>query len=342
MPRYLVDVAQRDLSTTLLGRRYAAPFGISPTGPAPLFRHGADAMMARAAGAAGVPFILSGAGQAIEEIAPLALGHVWMQLYGARERAISRDQIARARDCGVEVLVVTIDTPVTPKRERHLRNGISVPFRLDARNLPRMVHEVVRRPGWFWRFWRGGGMPMLGNWRPYAGEDASAAEVAAFFYSQAFEWRDQPSQTWKDLDLYRSLWPGKLVVKGVMHPDDAIGAVEAGADGVIVSNHGGKVLDKAPAPLEALPAVAAAVGGRVPVMLDSGVRRGSDIVAARCLGAAFVFCGRAVLYGVAAAGEPGARKALDILSGETDLVMATIGCAHASDLGPQFLWPTRA
>lgn len=338
LPRYLVDVSKRDLTTTLFGKRYAAPFGVSPTGPAALFRPGADAMLAEAAQEADVPFILSGAGSSVEDIAKVAPRHLWFQLYGARNRDISRDQIARALDCGVEVLVVTVDTPVTPKRERHLRNGIAVPFKLKGGLLPRMALEVIQHPGWFLRHLLAGGMPVMGNWAPYLPNNATPSEVAAFFYSQAFVWGEQPSQIWNDLEDYRRLWPGKLVVKGLLHPDDAMKAAALGADGVIVSNHGGKVLDRAPASLHALPSIAEAVGSRMTVMLDSGVRRGSDIVIARCLGAEFVFVGRATLYGVAAAGLNGARRAIDILRSETDLVLATIGCRSAGALGPHFLF----
>ena len=315
-----------------------APFGISPAGPAPLFRHRADVLLAEAAREADVPFVLSGAGMAVDEVARAAPDNVWYQLYGARDRSISERQIARAGDSGVKVLVVTVDTPVTPKRERHLRNGITVPFRLRAGLVPRMMREVLLHPGWFIHHLMRGGMPAMGSWTPYMRSDATAAESASYFYQQAFTWGDQPSPTWTDMERWRRIWPGKLVIKGLLHPDDARRAADLGADGIIVSNHGGKVLDRAPASLHALPGIAQAVGDRVTVMIDSGVRRGSDIVIARCLGARFVFFGRPTLYGVAAAGLPGARKALDILRAETDLVLATIGCPIAEALGPEYLY----
>jgi L-lactate dehydrogenase (cytochrome)/(S)-mandelate dehydrogenase len=338
LPRYLNDISRRSLETDVLGMRFACPFGISPTGPAPLFHPHADLILAQAAMAADIPFILSGAsGDAIETVARRAPGHVWSQLYGARDRTISQAQISRARAAGIEVLVVTVDTPVTPKRERHLRNCISVPFRLRPRLLPRMAAEVLRHPGWFARYLFSGGMPRLENWAPHCPPDAPAAEVAAFFFSQAFEWRDQPSQTWRDIETWRRLWPGKLVLKGLLHADDAVQAVDMGVDGIIVSNHGGKALDRAPASIDALPGIVAAVGSRAAVMLDSGVRRGSDIVTALCLGARFVFVGRATLYGVAAGGSKGARKAIELLRTETDLVMAGIGCTRTAALGARYV-----
>ena len=338
MPRYLVDVAQRSTGTQLFGRRYAMPFGISPTGPAPLFRPDADLLLARAAAAADIPFILSGAaGASLEEVKTAAPDHAWFQLYTARDRHISHDQIRRAADAGMEVLVVTVDTPVTPKRERHLRNRISVPFRLSPATALRMIGEITMHPAWFARFLASGGMPAMANWLPYMDGKSTPAQSASFFFDQAFMPGDVGTPSWRDLETYRRLWPGKLVVKGFLHPDDVVRAADLACDGVIVSNHGGKALDRAPASLDALPAIKAAVGDRMAVMLDSGVRRGSDIVIALCLGADYVFAGRPTLYGVAAAGEEGARKVLDIVATEIDLVMAMVGCTATRDLNETFL-----
>lgn len=338
LPRYLVDVGSRDLRTELFGRACAMPFGIAPTGPAPLFRPDADRLLAQAAADAEVPFILSGAaGARLEDIARLTPGNAWFQLYTARDRHISHDQVRRAADAGIDVLVVTADTPVTPKRERHLRNRISVPFRLTPATALRMAREIALHPGWFARYLAGGGMPAMGNWQPYAPPGASAAQVAAFFFDQAFVPGEAGTLGWADLETYRRLWPGRLVVKGLLHPGDAIRAAELGCDGVIVSNHGGKALDRAASPLAALPAIRDAVGKHMTVMLDSGVRRGSDVVIALCLGADFVFAGRPTLYGVAADGLPGARKVLDIVRHEIDLVMAAIGCTSTGDLNRSFL-----
>lgn len=338
LPRYLVDVAQRSTRTDLFGRSYAMPFGIAPAGPAALFRPHADLLLAKAARSAQVPFILSGAsGTSLEEAKAAALDNAWFQLYTARDRAISYDHIRRAADAGMEVLVVTVDTPVTPKRERHLRNRISVPLRLSPSTALRMAREIVMHPAWFVRFFASGGMAPMANWSAYMDGRATAAQTAAFFFDQAFVPGDVGTPTWRDLETYRRLWKGRLVAKGFLHPDDAVRAAELGCDGVIVSNHGGKALDRASPSLDALPAVKAAVGERMAVMLDSGIRRGSDVVIALCLGADFVFAGRPTLYGVAAGGEDGARKVLDILAKEIDLVMAMLGCTATRDLNETFL-----
>ncbi|MGI6852272.1 alpha-hydroxy acid oxidase [Mesorhizobium sp. 1B3] len=338
MPRYLIDVSRRNTATKLFGRSYAMPFGISPTGPAALFRPDADLLLARAAADANVPFILSGAaGAALEDIHAVAPGRNWFQLYTARERQISHDQIRRAADVGMDVLVVTVDTPVTPKRERHLRNRISVPFEITPGIVLRMTRELLMHPTWFARFFASGGMPAMANWTAYMSAGASAAESATFFFNQAFVPGDVGTPSWRDLETYRNLWKGTLVVKGFLHPDDAVRAADIGCDGLIVSNHGGKALDRAPASLDALPAIKKAVGGRMTLMLDSGVRRGSDVVIALCLGADFVFAGRPTLYGVAIGGQAGAKKVLDIIAHEIDLIMATIGCDSTDRLDEHFL-----
>jgi (S)-mandelate dehydrogenase len=329
VPRYLVDVAKRDLSATLFGRRYALPFGIAPTGIAGLFRRGADLMLAEAAKAADIPFIMSGASTgSIEDVAKVAPEHAWYQLYGARDRTVSEDMIRRTRDAGLSTLVLTVDVPVASKRERNLRNGFVRPYRIR----PSIALEALRHPAWIADFLRHGGMPALDNWVRYAPKGASANEVADYVATQT------PSiQTWQDLETYRRLWPRTLVVKGILHIDDARRAAEMGVDGIIVSNHGGRQLDRAPSPLEVLLPITQAVGSKVAVMFDSGVRRGSDIVIARCLGARFTFVGRATLYGCAAGGVRGAKRAIDILRDELDRVMLQIGCAGIDQLGPDWL-----
>ncbi len=330
VPRYLVDVSEIDQSTTLFGRRYASPVGISPTGIAALFRPGADLMLAKAAKAADVPFIMSGASTAsIEDLGRLAPEHGWYQLYTARDRAISTDMIARARDAGLSTLVLTVDVPVNAKRERNLRNGFTRPLRLSlATRL-----DALRYPGWLAGYLKHG-QPMLANWRRYAEAAADAEAVAASVGSNM-----PTSPTWRDVETFRRLWPGNFVIKGIMHPEDALRAVELGVDGLIVSNHGGRQLDRAPSPVEVLPAIAAAVGERMTLMLDSGVRRGADVLVALCLGASFVFLGRPTLYGAAAAGAVGAGRAIDILREEIELALAQMGCPSLRDLGPdRLLW----
>jgi (S)-mandelate dehydrogenase len=329
LPRHLVDVSQCDQSTSLFGRSYASPFGISPTGVAGIFRRDAELMLAQAASDANVPFVMSGASMvSIERVARINPANTWFQLYAAHDAKISDDFLRRARDAGFGTLMLTVDNPVLPKRERDMRNG----FRLPPKLAPLELLEALRHLPWVLDYLREGGMPVMETWAPYAAPGAGAAEVARFFRTQS------PSvQTWRDLDSFRRVWPGKLVVKGIMRPSDAVRCAEQGVDGIVISNHGGKALDRAPASIEVLPGIKAAVGDRLAVMLDSGVRRGSDIIIARCLGADFVFVGRATLYGVAAAGLAGATRALDILREEIDINLGLIGCPRFADLGPDFL-----
>jgi isopentenyl diphosphate isomerase/L-lactate dehydrogenase-like FMN-dependent dehydrogenase len=329
LPRYLGEIQSRDQSTVLFGQRFASPFGIGPTGFAGLARPGADVILAEAAQSADIPFIVSGAGAApLTVLASKARQHLWYHLYPAKEDAITLDIVSRAEDAGIETLVLTVDNPVYPLRERDTRNGFSLPLRL---RLPILL-EALTHPGWIAEYLRHGGMPMMDTWSRYAPAGASPGEVAAFFRSQS------PSiQTWRSVQALRNRWPGKFVIKGIQHPDDARRAADLGIDGIIVSNHGGKSFDPLPSPLVTLPMVKAAVGGRVPVMLDSGIRRGSDIAIARCLGADFTFVGRPTLYGVAAAGRSGANLAIQILAREVDHTLAMIGCSRFVELGPRYL-----
>ena len=339
LPRYLVDVSKRDQTAMLFGHAYASPFGISPTGGAGLFRRGADLMLAAAAAKADIPYIMSGASNdSIEAAAKVAPDHAWYQLYAARDAGVREDMVRRTADAGLTALVLTVDVPVSSKRERNIRNGFANVRGglLQALSLkPTILAEALTHPGWIVEYLRhGGGTPMLRNWQPYAPNGADAEQV----YSFARALQPYNAQTWRDLERYRRLFPRSLVVKGIMSPADALRCAEIGVDGVIVSNHGGRQLDQAPASLDVLPAIKNAVGDRLTVMLDSGVRRGADILIALCLGAEFVFMGRPTLYGAAAGGIPGVNKAVSILREEVDLVMAQIGCPSLDQLGPEFLW----
>jgi len=329
LPRYLVDVGNRDQGAELFGRRYASPFGIAPTGFAGLLRHGADVMLAEAAKAANIPFILSGASAAsMEKIAAIAPDHAWCHLYAAKDRAITNDLLGRARDCGLRTLVLTVDNPVYPKRERDMRNGFTLPLKL---RLPILL-EALCHPAWIAEYLASGGMPVMETWARYAPKGATAEQVATFFRTQS-----PTIQTWRDMEVIRRDWPGQLVLKGIQHPDDAVRAEEIGVDGIVVSNHGGKAFDPLPSPLATLPAVRRAVRGRIAVMFDSGIRRGADVIIARCLGAQFVFVGRATLYGMVAGGEQGVARAIEILRQEIDLGLALVGCPNFQDLGPEYL-----
>src|SRR5215469_13851050 len=336
---YLVDVSKRDETANLFGRTFSSPFGISPTGAAGLFRRGADLMLAEAAAEANIPYIMSGASNApIEAAARIAPNNTWYQLYAASDAKVREDMIRRTADAGLDALVLTVDVPVGAKRERNIRNRFA-----DVRGglfqalslKPSILLEALTHPGWIVEYLKhGGGAPMLQNWQPYAPSGADAEAV----YNLSRSLMPYNAQTWRDLENYRRLFPRNLVVKGIMHPSDAIRAAEIGVDGVIVSNHGGRQLDQAPASLDVLPAIKAAVGDKMTVMLDSGVRRGADILIALCLGAQFCFFGRPTLYGAVAGGLPGVKKAIDIFRGEIDLVMGQIGCPSLDQLGPDFLW----
>lgn len=329
LPRYLSGVDRPDPGAALFGRAHALPFGIAPVGLAGFARPGADAMMARAAVEADIPFVMSGAATiSVEALAKIAPRHAWFQLYTARDRRVTEDILRRARDAGIEVLVLTVDMPVHANRERDIRNGMTAP----PTPTPAAILDMLFHPAWLVGLIRHGA-PRFENWAPYAGVDnPTAKQITAFFSTQV-----PFTQTWHDLDAFRRLWPGKLVLKGILHPEDARRAQAQGMDGVILSNHGGRQLDSAPAPLDMLPAVRRAVGPTFALMLDSGIRRGSDIVKARALGADFTFIGRPAMFATAAAGEAGTRKAIALLRREIELILAQIGCPRLAEIDSSFL-----
>lgn len=260
--------------------------------------------------------MLSGAGTAsIEAAAQVAPDQTWFQLYVSREQRITEDLVRRARDAGIHHLVVTVDVPVHSNRERDVRNGFVPPVKptLSA------VGNALLHPAWLMQMLRHG-LPRFESWAPYAAPGASAKQIADLFTSQI-----PFTQTWRDLARLRAIWPGALIVKGVLHAADAQRAVAAGVDGVWISNHGGRVLDCAPSAMTMLPSIRQALGPDVAVMVDGGVRRGSDVIKALALGADFVFAGRPMMYGVAAAGQAGADKALSILQREMQLTVCQLG-----------------
>lgn len=333
VPRYYIDTAKREQRTALFNQSFASPFGIAPTGMAGAFRRDAELFLARTAAEANIPYLMSGAANAsMQQGAKLAGKNLWYQIYGARDRAIAADLVKRAIDCGLTTIAVTCDVPVSSNRERNRRNGFVRPLRMT---LPTIL-EAMLHPAWVFNYLRHGGLPMLGNWQPYAPDSAGPDQVADLFAQQT----PDASQTWRDLEAIRTAWPGKLLLKGIMHPEDARIATGLGVDGLIVSNHGARQLDMMPSPLDVLPMIRSAVGPDVPLLLDSGVRRGSDIVAALCMGADFVLTGRATLYGATAGGQEGVRKAVSILQREIDLVMGQIGAVDVNALGPHMLLDT--
>jgi (S)-mandelate dehydrogenase len=321
VPRYGVDVSACDQSTTLFGRTYAGPLGIAPTGIAGLFRPGADLMLAEAAKSANVPFIMSGTGTAsMEDLGRIAPEHGWYQIYPARDRAISEDMIRRARDVGLSTLVVTVDVPVNSKRERNLRNGFARPLKMTMKT----KLEALLHPGWMAEYLRTG-MPLFSNWRQYAPPGATTAEVADFVASQT-----PVPVLWRDIENFRRLWPGKLVIKGIMHADDATRCAALGCDGIMVSNHGGRQLASAIAPLRVLPQIIEAARGMT-VMLDGGVRRGTDVFKALALGATAVGIGRPYVWGLSSFGQAGVERVLQIL--DTELRLAMVGCGTVAVKG---------
>jgi len=239
LPRYLIDVSQRDQSVELFGRKYASPIGISPTGMAGLFRTGADSMLAAAAKKANVPFLLSSASNLkIEEAATIAPDNVWFQMYATSDPRINQDLVKRARDANVGVLVITVDVPVNSNRERNRRNGFTRPFRMT----PAIMLDALTKPGWVMEYLKAGGMPMMSNWQPYAKPGASADEVADMYGTLT----PAAMTNWDTVAAIREQWTGPLVIKGLLHPDDATQAAKLGAQGIIVSNHGARQLDNAP------------------------------------------------------------------------------------------------
>jgi isopentenyl diphosphate isomerase/L-lactate dehydrogenase-like FMN-dependent dehydrogenase len=329
-PRVLRGVHAVDCSAELWGRRIPLPFAMAPTGAAGLLWYQGDLALARAAAAAGVPFTISSASTMdLEEIAE-AGGRLWFQLYLWENRDLSMAVVDRAAELGCEALFVTLDMPVTPNREYILRSGFGTPFRLNARN----TLDVLRHPRWLagvmGRYALSGGIPSQAN-LPQAlrAKVTKGAPPGALF--------KQDDLDWEGVERLRQRWPGKLVLKGILHPDDAERALALGADGIVVSNHGGRALDSALATIDALPAVAAAIGGRMTVFLDSGIRRGSDVVKAIALGADAVMAGRAPLYGLAAAGETGVTRALELLQAETRRTMAMLGARRLGEVDRQLL-----
>jgi (S)-mandelate dehydrogenase len=326
LPRYLTDVANRSQAVKLFGHDYASPFGISPMGIAGFFRPGADLMLARAAARFDIPYIMSSAScDSIEAAMAEAPKTTWFQIYGTRDPHITLDLVRRAKALGVRVLLMTVDTPVMGKRERNIRNG----FRRPMKMTPSVILQGLSRPGWTYRYLTKGGIPTMENWRPYAPAGANASAIADLYGEQT----PAPAQTWSIFEQVRKAWDGPLVVKGVMHPADALKCLELGANGIMVSNHGGRQLDSAPGSIDMLPAIADAVGGRMEVLIDSGFRRGSDVGKALCLGAKAAFFGRPAMFGVAAGGETGAGEVINIMRQEISLLMGQLGWTDLDKAG---------
>ncbi|EME69248.1 L-lactate dehydrogenase [Paramagnetospirillum caucaseum] len=317
-----------ETTATLFGRDYRLPFGAAPVGMGNLLWPGADLMVARQAARLGFPVVASTvATTPLEEIAEAAGGNAWFQLYVSREERINRDLLARAWAAGIRELVVTVDVPVAGDRRRDVRNRFILPFRPG----PRFVAQVATAPLWALETLRAGS-PGFPNLARYVGE-VDGKTLAGFISSQI-----KDDLAWDDIKALRDLWQGRMLVKGVMTAPDAKAALDVGADGVWVSNHGGRQLDAAPAAIDSLAAIRAALGNGAVVVMDGGIRSGEDVVRAGAVGADFVFCGRAFYYGAAAAGEAGAARAADLLAADLRRTLIQIGCPSWMALDDGWLW----
>lgn len=332
--RALMDVSGRSTKTTLFGKEIALPMAIAPTGAAGLCWHEGELELAKAAAAARIPFTLAtGAMTSMEKIAREANFRLWFQLYVWKQRELSYQLIERAKNAGFEALIVTTDTIVPPNREYNAKNGFMLPFHPTVR----FTLDIMRHPTWFasvlMKYFTTIGMPRNENYPdPYRrpiGTDPGTREVMR-----------QDSLSWDDIKIFRDKWPGILMLKGINRPDDALRAVAAGVDGLIVSNHGGRNMDSAAATIDLLPEIAEAVGEKATVILDSGIRRGSDIVKALALGAKCVLTGRATLYGTAVGGQAGAAAAVGFIRNELDKTMAYTGCLTPGDITTDIFYPS--
>jgi isopentenyl diphosphate isomerase/L-lactate dehydrogenase-like FMN-dependent dehydrogenase len=335
VPHQLVDTSRRTQEVTLFGKRHKMPLAVGPTGSAGLAWYHGEIELARAAAAAGIPFTLAtGSMTALETVAEQAGGTLWFQVYMWPDRTMSHKLVERAKAAGYQAIVVTVDTPVPPGREYNLRNGMTVPFRFTAKN----VTDVLMHQRWLWgvlaRYVVTTGMPRYEN---YPTEVKS--KITALPMGRSMMTTD--SLTWEDLKVLRKLWPHALIVKGILRPQDAQLAADCGADGVLVSNHGGRAVDSTPAPIDVLPRVVDAVGNKMTVLVDSGFRRGADVVKGLALGAKAVLVGRATLYGTAVAGQAGAARAIEIYRDEIDRMLALIGCPDLGSLGPEYVVPAQ-
>jgi isopentenyl diphosphate isomerase/L-lactate dehydrogenase-like FMN-dependent dehydrogenase len=330
-PRVLAGVSGRQQGISLFGKPQPMPITIAPTGTAGLMWYRGEIELARAAAKAGIPFTLAtGSLTAMETVAAEAGGTLWFQVYMLPDRDLSHRLVERARAAGFEALVVTVDGPVPGNREYNLRNGFTLPFTVNRRNLVDMLRHPHWLAGVLGRYLATSGMPRYENYPAEVKQRLTAGPVGrAIVRNDALQW--------DDLRALRRAWPHRLLVKGVLHPADAQLAADCGADGVIVSNHGGRNLDAAVSPIDALPGVLDAVGHRLAVLVDSGFRRGSDVVKALALGAHAVQIGRPALYGTAAGGEAGATRAIRIFRDEIDTVMAQVGCRRVSELTRELL-----
>jgi L-lactate dehydrogenase (cytochrome) len=330
--RVLRDVSAIDTSTDLLDQRWAMPLALAPIGMAGMMARRAEVQAARAAHALGVPFCLSTVSIcSLEEVARATPTPPWFQLYVMRDRGAVADLIARAQAVGVTTLVVTVDLAVVGARYRDIRNGMGGGLGAWGR-FRGTLGSYLLHPGWLAQVGIGGKPHTFGNLSAYVPKATTPADFKSWIDSQF-----DPAVTWTDIEAFRAQWPGKLVVKGLLDAEDARAAVAAGADAVVVSNHGGRQLDGALASARALPRIVDALAGRTTVLVDGGVRTGQDIARMRALGADATLIGRPWVWAVAAGGEPAVKRLLGLLQAELRTVQALTACPRNADLGPEII-----
>jgi L-lactate dehydrogenase (cytochrome) len=331
--RVMVDVSERSLATTVIGQKISAPFALAPIGLCGMQHGDGEILAAQAAEEAGIPFTLSTMSIcSIEQVAEAASRPFWFQLYVIRDRGFSRDILARASAAKCNALVLTVDLQVLGQRHRDIRNGMTVPPEMRLRN----IIEMARKPRW--------ALSILKSKSKTFGNLAGHLEGMEDITSLA-QWTNSqfdPALNWKDVEWIKNVWPGKIIIKGILDVEDARTAVKLGADAIVVSNHGGRQLDGAPSSISALPAIAQAVGSDTEVLFDGGIRTGADLLRALALGARACLIGRAYVYGLGAGGKAGVAKAIDILQKELSVAMALTGTTRISDVGPQVLIGTEA
>ena len=326
--RVMVDVSERSLASTIIGQKVSAPFALAPIGLCGMQYGDGEILSAQAAEEAEVPFILSTMSiNSIEQVAEATAKPFWFQLYVIRDRGFSKDILSRAAKAGCNALVLTVDLQVLGQRHRDIRNGMTVPPQIRLKN----IIDIATKPEWVFSILKGKSKT-FGN---LAGHVKGMDDVTSL--AQWTNHQFDPALNWKDVDWIKKIWPGKLIIKGILDVEDAKTAVKLGADAVVVSNHGGRQLDGAPSSISALPAIAQAVGSYTEVLFDGGIRTGSDMLRALALGARACLIGRAYIYGLGAGGKAGVAKSIDILKKELSVAMALTGTTRVSDIGPQVI-----
>lgn len=330
--RVLMDVSNRTTETEIFGHKLKMPFGISPTASAGLVYEGGEVGLAKAAARMGVPCTAATSSLTpMEEIYEAGGGNLWFQLYMWTDMDLTMKFVERVKAVGFETMLVTVDGPVASNREYNYHNGFAMPLRYS----PRLIAQVLAKPGWCARVLAPQYLKR-GHFRKANNPPELASKLTQVEVETAYT---KPSaQNWDDIQRIRDIWPGNLLVKGLHSWEDAVIAADRGLEGVVLSNHGGRYLDTAPAPLELVPEVRAAVKDRIKIIIDSGPRRGSDIVKAIAVGADMVMSGRPTLFGTAVAGEAGSYRALEIFQTEMDRVMAQIGINSVDEISPDIFW----